>query len=59
MKGSNFDEGFDLLGRKDRVSVTVRINRFLLETIKRNCLSLSDVVNISLAEWLKRRGFLK
>ncbi|ADC66176.1 hypothetical protein Ferp_2041 [Ferroglobus placidus DSM 10642] len=46
------------LEKKDRVKTTVRIERELVNAIKRNGLKLSDAINLALEEFLRRRGYL-
>ena len=45
--------------KKRRITVSVRMEKELFEAIKRNKLSLSDVVNVAVEDYLRKRGFLK
>ena len=44
--------------KKNRVKTTIKLEKELLEAIKTNCLDLSNVVNIAVEEWLRKKGYL-
>ena len=43
--------------KKRRVKISAMLEQELLEKIKQNCLDLSDVINLAVEEFLRRKGY--
>jgi post-segregation antitoxin (ccd killing protein) len=43
---------------KNRVTITIRIDKDLLEILRTKQLNISDTINIALARWLDEKDYL-
>ncbi len=45
------------LEKKHRIKTTVMLEQELIEKVKQNCLDLSDVMNLALEDFLRKKGY--
>ncbi len=45
------------LEKEHRIKTTVMLEQELIEKVKQNCLDLSDVMNLALEDFLRKKGY--